>query len=163
MKMFRRFCVVFALGSGIVLCAAAQAQTPAAAAKSPVRIGVATFSHETCTFCPSPTGVAEWEYYGPPMKGDEVLRSGGYIRGFVDAAREYDGVQLIGIYSPRDAKGGSSGSWVTKEAFDKYSKGMAEDMKRAGQLDGIYLALHGAMAVTGVPRPEAELVRRLRG
>jgi len=162
MKMFRGFFVILALGSSIVLCAAAQAQAPAASAKTPIRIAVATFSHETCTFCPSPTGVTEWEYYGPPMTGDDVLKSGGYIRGFVDAAREYDGVQIVGIYSPRDAKGGSSGSWVTKEAFDKYSKGMAEDMKRAGHLDGVYLALHGAMAVTGVPKPEAELVRRLR-
>ncbi len=127
-----------------------------------IRIAVATFSHETCTFCPQPTGIAEWEYYGAPMRGDEVLREGGYIRGFVDAAREYDGVQLTGIYSPRDAKGGSSGSWVTKEAFDKYTSGMAEDLKKAGRLDGLYLALHGAMAVTGVPKPEAEIVRRLR-
>jgi len=39
------------------------------------KIGVATFSHETCTFCPNPTGIAEWEYYGPPMQGDEVLRA----------------------------------------------------------------------------------------
>ncbi len=127
-----------------------------------IRIAIATFSHETCTFCPQPTGIAEWEYYGAPMRGDEVLREGGYIRGFVDAAREYDGVQLVGIYSPRDAKGGSSGSWVTKEAFDKYTNGMADDLKKGGHLDGLYLALHGAMAVTGVPKPEAEVVRRMR-
>jgi hypothetical protein len=35
-----------------------------------IRIGVATFSHETCTFCPNPTGIEEWEYYGPPMRGE---------------------------------------------------------------------------------------------
>ena len=132
------------------------------ASPTPIRIGVATFSHETCTFCPEPTGVAEWEYYGPPMEGDEVLKSDTYIRGFVDRAREYGGVDLVGVYSPRDAKGGSSGSWVTKGAFDKYSNGIAEGMKKAGRLDGVYLALHGAMAVTDVPRPEAELVRRVR-
>lgn len=127
-----------------------------------VRIGIATFSHETCTFCPDPTGVAEWEFYGPPMRGDEVLKSDEYIRGFVRMAQEYGGVDLVGIYSPREAKGGSSGSWVTQEAFDKYTNGMAEDFKQAGHLDGIYLALHGAMAVTGVPKPEAEIARRIR-
>jgi len=99
--------------------------------QAPIRIGVATFSHETCTFCPEPTGIAEWEYYGPPMQGDEVLRSDSYIRGFVDRAREYGGVELIGVYSPRDAKGGSSGSWITGEAFDKYSNGIADGMKKA--------------------------------
>jgi microcystin degradation protein MlrC len=126
------------------------------------RLAVATFSHETCTFCPTPTGVAEWEFYGPPMRGAEVLRESGYIRGFVSAAAEYEGTSLTGITSPRDAKGGSSGSWVTREAFDKYSRGIAEDLRATGPYDGVFLALHGAMAVTGVPKPEAELVRRVR-
>jgi microcystin degradation protein MlrC len=127
-----------------------------------VRIGVATFSHETCTFCPVPTGVAEWEYYGPPIRGDSVLERGSYVEGFVSRAREHRGVELVGILSPRGAKGGSSGSWITKEAFDKYSYGIADDLRGAGRLDGVFLALHGAMAVTDVARPEAEIVRRVR-
>jgi microcystin degradation protein MlrC len=106
--------------------------------------------------------VAEWEFYGPPVRGDQVLRQGGYIRGFVDASREYDNVELVGLLSPRDAKGGSSGSWLTQEAFDKYSSGIASDLERSGPVDGVFLALHGAMAVTGIPKPEAELVRRVR-
>ena len=39
---------------------------------TPVKIGVASFSHETCTFCPRPTGIAEWEFYGPPVRGEAV-------------------------------------------------------------------------------------------
>jgi microcystin degradation protein MlrC len=127
-----------------------------------IRIGVATFSHETCTFCPRPTGIAEWEYYGPPRRGDSVLQAGGYIGGFVRGASEYTGVELVGIQSPRGARGGSSGSWITQEAFDKYSYGIAEDLRQAGAVDGVFLALHGAMAVTGIPKPEAEIVRRVR-
>ncbi len=126
------------------------------------RIGVATFSHETCTFCPDPTGIAEWEFYGPPQRGDAVLEEGGYIGGFVKQARQFDRVELIGALSPRDAKGGSSGSWITQEAFDKYANGIADDLKANMPLDGVYLALHGAMGVTGVPKPEAEIVRRVR-
>ena len=30
------------------------------------------------------------------------------------------------------------------------------------EVDGVYLALHGAMAVRNIPRPEAEMVRRVR-
>ncbi|MFB3853183.1 MAG: M81 family metallopeptidase [Vicinamibacterales bacterium] len=138
------------------------AEQPQPTGPKAIRIGVATFSHETCTFCPEPTGIAEWEYYGPPVRGEEVLRQGGYIRGFVDAAREYENVDLTGILSPRDSRGGSSGSWLTLEAFDKYSNGIASDLKATGPYDGVFLALHGAMAVTGVPRPEAEIVRRVR-
>ncbi len=102
-----------------VACAQPAAQTGAATSK-PIRLAVATFSHETCTFCPDPTGIEEWEFYGPPERGEAVLRNGAYIGGFVRAAQEYDNVELTGILSPRDAKGGSSGSWITREAFDKY-------------------------------------------
>jgi len=126
------------------------------------KIGVATFSHETCTFCPNPTGIAEWEYYGPPMQGDEVLRADSYIEGFVNQAGEFKGLNLVGITSPREAKGGSSGSWITKEAFDKYTGLMVDDIRAKGPFDGIYLSLHGAMAVTDIPKPEAEIVRRIR-
>ena len=126
------------------------------------RIGIATFSHETCTFCPRPTGIEEFEYYGPPLQGKEVLHADSYIRGFVDRINEYGGVQAEGITSPRDAVGGSSGSWITKEAFDKYVSAMQADISKNGPYDGIYLSLHGAMAVSGIPKPEAEIARRLR-
>ena len=35
-------------------------------------------------------------------------------------------------------------------------------LRAQGPFDGVYLALHGAMAVRGVARPEAELARRVR-
>jgi len=126
------------------------------------KIGIATFSHETCTFCPRPTGINEFEFYGPPLKGDQLLNANSYINGFVDRITEYGCAQLEGITSPRGAVGGSSGSWITREAFDKYTGAMQEDILNKGPYDGIYLSLHGAMAVTGIPKPEAEIVRRIR-
>ena len=39
---------------------------------------------------------------------------------------------------------------------------MVADIREQRPMDGVFLALHGAMAVTGVPRPEAEIVRRIR-
>lgn len=126
------------------------------------KIGVASFMHETCTFCPRPTGIEEFEYYGEPRQGDEVLTSNSYIRGFVDRVEEYGGADFIGLTSPRNAKGGSSGSWISQEAFDKYTKAMIEDIKSQGPLDAIFISLHGAMAVEDIPKPEAEIVRRLR-
>jgi microcystin degradation protein MlrC len=128
----------------------------------PIRIAVGTFAHETCTFCPDSTGIDDWEYYGPPLRGAEVLAQGEYIGGFVREVGLTEGVDLVGVYSPRDARGGSSGSWITRAAFEKYSRGMVEDIRAALPLDGVFLALHGAMAVDGVPKPEAELVRRVR-
>ena len=152
----RAVALMFVLGLPCV------AWTSEAQQAKPLKIGVAAFSHETCTFCPRPTGVAEWEFYGPPERGEAVLEAGPYIRGFVSQIREFGGVELVGLLSPRDAVGGSSGSWITQEAFDKYTGGIVKDLEEQGPFDGVFLALHGAMAVTGVPRPEAEIARRVR-
>lgn len=162
MDVIHRTTALLTLGATLALVGCAASPQAAARAPKKIRLAVATFSHETCTFCPDPTGIAEWEFYGPPVRGQDVLGQGEYIGGFVAASKEYDGVELTGILSPRDSKGGSSGSWVTREAFDKYANGIAEDIRRTGPYDGVFLALHGAMAVTGIPKPEAELVRRVR-
>ncbi|MDP4712527.1 MAG: M81 family metallopeptidase [Saprospiraceae bacterium] len=127
-----------------------------------IKIGVAAFQHETCTFCPTPTDIEQWEHYGPPLQGKEVLSRDSYVKGFVHGIGDFSGVELVGLTSPRDPVGGSSGSWVTQAAFDKYTNAMVEDIRAQGDLDGVYLALHGAMAVKEIPRPEAEIVRRIR-
>ena len=129
---------------------------------APPTVGIARFAMETCTFAPRPTGIEEWEHDGPPLTGDAVLDAGDYIRGFVARTRELGDTELVGVASPRWPKGGSSGSWVTQDAFDKYADGIAAGMANVDGLDGVYLSLHGAMAVDGVPRPEAETVRRVR-
>ena len=129
--------------------------------EKPIRIAVARFSHETCTFCPKPTTIEDWEYYGPPTR-DILNTSSGYIGGFKAMCEEYGEVELVGILSPREARGGSSGSWITREAFEKYANGICQDLEELGPFDGVFLSLHGAMAVTGIPKPEAELVRRVR-
>lgn len=130
-----------------------------------MRIAVASFSHETCTLCPRPTTVEDFErggvYYGDKVL-DRVRGIPTYMNGFIKAAEEESDVELVGVLSAAKSWGGSSGSWLTQECFDKYSLGIEEGLKKAGELDGVLLALHGGMAVTGVPRPEAEIVRRAR-
>ncbi len=130
-----------------------------------MKIAVASFSHETCTFCPRPTTVEDFEA-GKVLHGEEVLENArgipSYINGFIKAADEEDDVELVGVLAASRSRGGSSGSWLTEECFDKYSQGIADGLRDAGELDGVLLALHGAMAATGYPRPEAEIVRRAR-
>ena len=130
-----------------------------------MKIAVASFSHETCTFCPRPTTVDDFEA-GKVLHGEEVLENArgipSYINGFIKAADEEDDVELVGVLAASRSRGGSSGSWLTEECFDKYSQGVADGLREAGELDGVLLALHGAMAATGYPKPEAEIVRRAR-
>ncbi len=130
-----------------------------------MRIGVASFSHETCTFCPKPTTVEDFEAGGVEY-GKEVLDGSrgipNYINGFIQAAEKETDVELVGLLAARKSRGGSSGSWLTAECFDKYSRGIAHELEKNGPVDGVLLALHGAMAAKGYIKPEAEVVRRCR-
>ncbi len=127
-----------------------------------MRIAIAGFSDETCTFCRESTTVDLFEPY--TKRGNKILEAhrgvgsciGGYMK--VLEASEAEIVPLV------DASRGLGGfySWLTLDCFDKYANEIADRIKAAGQLDGVLLSLHGAMAVDGVLRPEAEIVRRAR-
>ncbi|MFW5904899.1 MAG: M81 family metallopeptidase [bacterium] len=136
---------------------------PAAEDGEEFRVAVARFSHETCTFCPGgDPGIEDWTRQGPPREGEEVLEGGSYVGGFVHQAREFGDVELVGLTSPRGVFGGSSRSWNQEEAFDHFVDLMLEDLREAMPVNGVYLSLHGAMAVRNIPRPEAEIARRFR-
>ena len=136
---------------------------PEATTSGVVRIAVAKFQHETCTFCPGgDTKVEHWTQLSEPLSGDALLDSGPYVRGFTQRAREYGDIELVPLTSPIGVFGGSSRSWNSKATFDHFVDGMLEELRDAMPVDGVYLALHGAMAVRDVPRPEAEVARRFR-
>ncbi len=132
--------------------------------KSPVRIAVLYFQHETVTFLRNDTTIDDFVYPGSPARGEALLASEpkSYVGGFVQVAREYDEVELVGIDSPLWPKTGSGSGWVTQEAYETFVGRMIEQLRAEGPFDGVYLCVHGAMAVRGIPRPEAELARRVR-
>lgn len=129
----------------------------------PMRIAVIRYQHETCTFCPGgDTEIDDWTRIRPPLEGDEVLDSDDFIVGFAHQARDYGDIELVGITSPYEVFGGSSRSWNSEASFDHFMGLILDDLRSALPVDGVYLALHGAMAVRDVPRPEAEIARRVR-
>ena len=118
------------------------------------RIAIATFSHETCTFCPGgDSDIERWTRLRPPFTGDEIFEADPYIRGFVAGASQHRGIELIGLESPAGVFGGSSASWNTREAFDHFVDRMLDDLRSQLPVDGVYLALHGAMAVREIRVP----------
>lgn len=129
-----------------------------------MRIAVLHFSHETVTFLNSDTTVDDFIYQGSPARGESLLQSQptSYIGGFVKVAREFEGVELVGIESPLFPKRGTASGWVTTEAFERFLGKMISELKAQGPFDGVYMAVHGAMAVRGVAKPEAEMARRVR-
>jgi len=130
----------------------------------PIRIAVLHFSHETVTFLENDTTLDDFIYPGSPAKGEALLKFDpkSYMGGFVKMAREFDAVELVGIESPLWPKTYMGSGWVTQEAYETFAGKMIAEIKAQAPFDGVYLCLHGAMAVRGVPRPEAELARRVR-
>jgi len=129
-----------------------------------LKIAVLHFVHETVTFLSNETTLDDFIYEGSPAKGEALLSIDpkSYMGGFVKAAREHSDVELVGIESPLQPKTGIGSGWITTEAFEHFLGKMVDELRSQGPFDGVYLALHGAMGVTGVPRPEAEIARRVR-
>jgi microcystin degradation protein MlrC len=132
--------------------------------KPAIRIAVLHFSHETVSFLKNDTTLADFIYPGSPASGEALLGAypKSYMGGFVKVAREFDGVELVGIESPLWPRTGTGSGWITEEAFETFAGKMIAGIKAGAAFDGVYLCLHGAMAVRGIPRPEAELARRVR-
>jgi microcystin degradation protein MlrC len=131
---------------------------------SSVRIAVLHFSHETVTFLENDTTLEDFIYPGSPCKGEALLNSDpkSYMGGFVKMAREFDGVELVGIESPLWPKTYTGSGWVTRQAYETFAGKMIAEINADKPFNGVYLCLHGAMGVRGIPRPEAELARRVR-
>ena len=129
-----------------------------------MRIAVLYFAHETVTFLPNDTTLADFTYKGSPARGEALLAhdARSYMGGFVKVAREYDDVELVGIESPLWPRTGTGSGWITEEAYETLLGRMIADLKAGGKFDGVYLSLHGAMGVRGVARPEADIARRVR-
>lgn len=129
-----------------------------------MRIAVLQFAHETVTFLPNDTTREDFIYPGSPASGEALLATDpkGYMGGFVQVAREFEDVELIGITSPLWPKTGTGSGWITEDAYEHFLGIIIAELKALSQLDGVYLALHGALAVRGVARPEADIARRVR-
>ena len=137
----------------------------------PLRIAYGRLFHEANAFSPSLTTKADFERMHH-MAGDELAqaatRRGTELKSFMPHA------ELTGFRTACDLAGQvetvplasslavPSGP-LTRECFDELTGDLIERIKKAGPLDGVYLALHGSMQVDGLGEPpEANLLRRVR-
>lgn len=126
----------------------------------PTRIAVASLMQESNSFSPLPTTVATFASYYL-LHGDEMLTGYGNARtevpGFFDVLTDAKAevVPLLAAYAA------ASGT-VTREAFDILVGEMEERLRAAGPVDGLLLALHGALVVEDQPDGDGEIIQRLR-
>jgi microcystin degradation protein MlrC len=126
----------------------------------PPRIAVGLLMQESNSFSPLPTTVETFESYYV-YRGDELLSRYGEARtevpGFLSvlAAEGATPVPLIAAYAT------ASGT-VTRAAFDSLVGELEARLRAALPVDGLLLALHGALVVDDQPDGDGEIIARLR-
>src|SRR3977135_2765858 len=128
------------------------------------RVAVGGFLHETNTFAPTKATYDDFVHGGgwPAMaQGTDVLKVMRNINvglaGFVEQA-EANGWEMV----PTIACGASPSAHVTRDAFERIVKAMVDGIKAAGQLEAVYLDLHGAMVAEHLDDGEGEILARVR-
>jgi microcystin degradation protein MlrC len=120
-----------------------------------LRIAIAGIATETSTFCLHRTTLEEFRV----VRGEELLHRYDFLR-HPEAAehtwtREVDWVPLVHAAA-------MPGGPVLPEVYDTLEAETLERLAAAGPLDGVFLDIHGAMAVQGRQDAEARFVREVR-
>jgi microcystin degradation protein MlrC len=139
-------------------------------AKRKLRIGFARINQETNALSPMTTQFEDFEktHY---LQGPELLQAcskGGYeargfvkraeLAGFVDSVVADGDTEAVPLFSAWTVPGAP----LSRECFDTLQNRLQDQLRRAGELDGFYLCLHGAMGVRGVVDPDTELTKIVR-
>lgn len=125
-----------------------------------MRLAIAGFGLESVTFLPEVTDVADFERLA--KRGDAVvegLRGSNTAAGGMIAAAEAAGADLFGLVYV-DAGAAASAS---DAAYEGYAREIVEGLKaHAGELDGLLLHLHGALATPTERRADAGVLKAIR-
>jgi len=125
---------------------------------SSYRVVIGKISHETNTFSTVKTSLSDFR----PMYGQEIVetlkgtRSG--IGGYIDVF-DREGVEYI----PTIAAGATPAGELRNEDFWNIVNYIKDGIKEAGKIDGVLLALHGAMVAEGAPEAEGTLLKEVKG
>lgn len=126
-----------------------------------MRIGIGQLWQETNTFNPLPTTRHDFEQFGV-LRGDQLVEQmadtnelGGFIQSLRDWPEQPEIVGLVRL--PAWPSG-----LATAETFDWMRGEMLKALAQAGPLDGLLLALHGAMAAAEHPDVEGEILSAVR-
>ena len=122
-----------------------------------MRIGIASFSHESNTFASFTTALSDFQI----RRGTEIVES--YrstfheVGGFIAGADEF-GYEIV----PLSCADATPSGTVEAEAYEALVGELLERVRAALPLDGLLLALHGAMVAEGFPQADGETVHRVR-
>src|ERR1700736_789659 len=122
------------------------------------RIGVRGIWHETNTFASRTTSLRNFEEY-QFAEGDDLLSRYSSVRneigGFIDASRLQELNLVPSLYAAAIPSG-----VVERSAYEFLKQKLLKGLRLP--LDGVLLALHGAMVAEGIDDVEADLLAAIR-
>lgn len=121
-----------------------------------LRIGIAAFMQESNSFAPKLAELRDFDVRSGQDLIDFFAGTNSEVAGFLDGCREqrWDPIPLIAAHA-------ISGGPLSKSCFEGICKKMLDAIK-GNSLDGLLLALHGAMSVEHYPSGDTAIVRRVR-
>ena len=125
-----------------------------------MRIAVGCIGHETNTFSLVPTTIdcfKERQYYVGKEMFPVFKNTNTIMGGYMDAAEKW-GMELVPLLWTFATPSGI----VEQSAYDTLKSEFMEILHNAGNLDGVLLDLHGAMAVEEIEDGEADLIAAVR-
>jgi microcystin degradation protein MlrC len=137
----------------------------------PLRIGYGRIFHEANAFSPLQTQRRDFENFhllegaalerATSLRGQELASVVPHaeLTGFRQAMRVAGGVEAVPLLSALAVPSGP----VERADFEQLVDDLIGKISSAGELDGVYLALHGSMQVAELDEaPEAVILRRVR-
>lgn len=115
------------------------------------RIAIAGISIECSTFSPARTTEEMFRV----RKGEELLKSYRFLA-------EDSTLRTKAQWFPAMVSGATPGGMVTREAYESLTQQTLDLLKENMPYDALFLELHGAMSVEGLPDPEGDFIVRVR-
>ncbi len=126
-----------------------------------MRVAIGQLWQETNTFNPRPTTRQDFEDFGV-LHGDELVEKmadTNELGAFIQSLRNWPNApEIVGLVRLPAWPSGTA----TRETFDWIRGEIVGSLQWVGKVDGVLLALHGAMVAEGVPDVEGEVLRAVR-
>lgn len=122
-----------------------------------MRIAIAGFSHESNSFYSQPTRLEDFGVCEGADLIDQYAETFHEIAGYIAGAEQF-GYELHPLLAASATPGGP----VTAATYEHFVGRILSGLEAAPPLDGVLLALHGAMVAEGFPQADGETVRRVR-
>src|SRR4051794_33452963 len=114
-----------------------------------MRVGIVGIQHESNTFLNTPTTWNDFER-GALLTGEAIREEYGSahheVGGFFDGL-EQEGIAAVPIFFAWTMPGGP----IAARAVEKLLAALSDELKKAGDLDGVLVAPHGAAVADGCP------------